>query len=294
MLTAVVPGFVWIGFGYLAFKVTPQYPSPDEIAEKVITGVANLPSKPTGTNKPEEKPTPSEEPRLKERLETKVLRNGEPEQEQTKLKPPEQPTLENKNEKSVEAKPKKDVSALSIELAPRVIHHVLRYKTGVDTGRQNEYGFAAIVRVRNDGKSLQQIKSLEITGDVDAGSSYEHAFGLGKTSEEIDIEYAKRKPYLRLSFVAYPININKIEAAGEEFIRFMILDPTKLGTQGITRGAEVENILALKARPPHSRNSCKPSQVFRFLLNLRDSSTFVLVMLDGPVSKLGMKSNRVI
>lgn len=135
---------------------------------------------------------------------------------------------------------------LSIELAPRVVHYVLKYQTGGEAGRQNEYGFAAVIRIRNDGKSSQQLKSLEITGDIDAGISYHVAFGPGKTPEEIDIEYGKRKPYLRLSFVAFPTNSNRIEASGEEFIRFMILDPTKLGTQGITRGAEAERYIGFR------------------------------------------------
>ncbi len=143
---------------------------------------------------------------------------------------------------------------LSIELAPRVLHYVFTYKHSGETGRQNEYGFGAIIRVRNEGKSLKQVKSLEITGDIDAGSYYHIAFGLGKTFDEIDIEYGKRKPYIRLSFVAFPINANKIEAGGEEFIRFMILDPTNLGTQGITRGAEAEEYIGFSgenAAEPH-------------------------------------------
>jgi hypothetical protein len=184
--------------------------------------------------------------------ESKVAKGTAPLQpQQPQAKPPQPPPqrlsrINIKDETKSEGTKAKSV-ALSIELAPRVLLYVHRYKSSGEIVRQSEYGFAAVVRVHNKGKSFQQLKSLEITGEIDAsGSDYGSAFGLGKTFEEIDIEYGKRKPYLRLSFVAFPINATKIEAGGEEFIRFMILDPTNLGTQGITRGADAENYIGFR------------------------------------------------
>jgi hypothetical protein len=83
MLSAIAPVVVWTGFGYLAFKATPHYPSTDEIADKVLVGVAKLLSKietKTESNpKLPEPPKPAEKPKLvlKGNLEAKKLQAGE-------------------------------------------------------------------------------------------------------------------------------------------------------------------------------------------------------------------------
>jgi hypothetical protein len=220
LLAAALPMIVWTVIGYLALKVTPNLA--DEVADKVAKLVSRTEPKP----------------------ETEAKSPGANDQWQEKAKPQQQA----KPEAKTIVPPVK--TALSIELAPRVLHYVDRYNSHGEIVRHSEYGFGAIVRTQNKGQTTQQIKSLEITGDIDAGSFYHLAYGEGKTSEEIDSEYGKRKPYLRLSFVAYPIDSKKIEGGGEEFIRFMILNPTKLGTQGFTYGAEARNYIGFRGENP--------------------------------------------
>lgn len=122
-------------------------------------------------------------------------------------------------------------TSISIQLAPRVLHYVHRYKADGVTIRHNEYGFGVVVRARNNGKKIERLRALEITGDIAADPNDLPAFNAeGKTLEELDAEYKRRKPYYRVSFVYFPINLSKIEPESEEYIKFMPLDPTGLTT----------------------------------------------------------------
>ncbi|MCI0564750.1 MAG: hypothetical protein MN733_40300, partial [Nitrososphaera sp.] len=127
--------------------------------------------------------------------------------------------------------------SISLQLAPRVLHYVHRYKTDGVTMHQNEYGFGVIVRARNNGKKIERLRALEITGDIAALPDDYSAFKAeGRTIEDLDAEYKRRQPYYRVSFVYFPVNVSKIEPESEEFIKFMPLDPTSLTTRVIVRG----------------------------------------------------------
>jgi hypothetical protein len=223
MMSTVIPAFVWIIFCYHLLLNAPRIPSAPEIATEVVKLLPKSETKPES-----EKKSPVA---------------GDKQQERSK--PEEQPKPE---AKTIVAPVK---TALSIELAPRVLHYVDRYKRDGEIVRHSEYGFGAIVRIQNKGETTQHIKSLEITGDIDADINvFSAAFGEGTSLEEIDNQYVKRKPYLRLSFVAYPVDVKKIEAGGEEFIRFMILNPTNLATQAFTYGAETKNYIGFREENP--------------------------------------------
>jgi hypothetical protein len=219
MMSAVVPAFLWGIFAYQLFHNAPRFPSAPEIATEVV------------------KLLPKSE--TKHETEAKAPMADDKQQEQSKVKEQPKPPAE----KTVPS----EKTTLFIELAPRVLHYVERYKRDGEIVRHSEYGFAAIVRIQNKGETTQHIKSLEITGDIDAGITFfSAAFGEGTSLEEIDNQYVKRKPYLRVSFVAYPVDVKKIEAGGEEFIRFMILNPTNLGTQAVSYGAEERNYFGFR------------------------------------------------
>jgi hypothetical protein len=142
-------------------------------------------------------------------------------------------------------------SDLSIQLAPRVVQYVYRYKDEGVTIRQNEYGFGVIVRARNNGKTIEHLKALEVGGDIDTDpSDLQVLGGEERTFEEIFTEYERRKPYYRVSFVLFPININKVEPGSEEFIRFMLLDPTNLSTQAIVRGDDAHKYVGFRGENP--------------------------------------------
>jgi pimeloyl-ACP methyl ester carboxylesterase len=147
-----------------------------------------------------------------------------------------------------------DQAAISVQVAPRVLHYVHRFKSEGQTFRQNEYGFGLVLRVRNKGQKIERIKALEIAGDIDADPNDLDAFEAeGKTFEELDEEWGRTQPYYRVSFVSFPINGNKIEPGSEEFVRFMALDPTNLSTMAITRGEEGWKYIGFrigKARQP--------------------------------------------
>ena len=130
-------------------------------------------------------------------------------------------------------------TAISVQVAPRVLHYVHRVKNDGETMRQNEYGFGLVIRVRNKGDQIERIKALEIVGNINADTNDLDAFvAEGKSFEELDEEYARTQPYYRVSFVSFPLNGNKIEPESEEFFRFMALNPTNISTMAITRGEE--------------------------------------------------------
>jgi len=142
---------------------------------------------------------------------------------------------------------------ISIQLAPRVLHYGYRYKVDGVTVRHNEYGFGIVVRARNNGKKIERLRALEITGEIAADpNDLDGLSADGKTSEELDAEYGRRKPYYRVSFVYYPINLNKVEPGSEEYIKFMPLDPTGLSTFGISRGAEGSKYIGYNGADPAS------------------------------------------
>lgn len=140
---------------------------------------------------------------------------------------------------------------ITIELSPRVIMFTKGYKVDGHVIEQREYGFGVIARIQKTGRIAQRISGLEIVGEIDAdGSDYMAAFGEGLTFEQLDHDYGENKPYYRASFVSFPINLNKVET-GQEFVRFMILDPTNLGTQSTTRGAEAQHYFGFHGESPH-------------------------------------------
>jgi hypothetical protein len=145
-------------------------------------------------------------------------------------------------------------TAISVQVAPRVLHYVHRYKSSGETIRQNEYGFGLVIRVRNKGEKIERVKALDIVGEIDADPNDLDAFDAeGKTVEELDEEYGRTRPYYRISFVSFPINGNKIEPGSEDFFRFMALDPTYLSTQAIVRGEEGWKYIGFRSknsRPP--------------------------------------------
>jgi hypothetical protein len=192
--------------------------------------------------------------------------------------------------------PKPEIAKLSIDLALRVVHYVDRYKEGAINIRHNEYGFAAIVRVRNKGEKTEQLKALEIKGDIDAdGSDYSAAFGEGKTFEEIDIDYGKRKPYYRVSFVSYPITVNKIDPGSEEFIRFMVLDPINLSTQAIVRGDDAKKYIGFRGDNPAVPSLLTTVPNIRSFVNFTRSEHKVPgnAQLFGPRLRDEIKSGRL-
>lgn len=143
-------------------------------------------------------------------------------------------------------------TAISVQVAPRVLRYVYRYKSDGETIRHNEYGFGLGIRVRNTSQNIERIKKLEITGDITADPSDPAFLVEGKTSDEIDAEYGEMQPYYRVSFVFFPINGNKIEPGSEDFFRFVALDPTYLSTQAIVRGEEHLKYIGFRAKTPRA------------------------------------------
>jgi hypothetical protein len=140
--------------------------------------------------------------------------------------------------------------SVSLQLTPHVLHYVHRYRSEGETIRQNEYGLGFIVRVRNVGEKPEYLKALEIAGDIDADPNDPALGADGKTFDELDTEYGQRKPYYRVSFVAFPIDVKRIEPGSEEYIRFLVLDPTHLETRAITRGDDGKHYVGFRGESP--------------------------------------------
>ena len=82
-LSAIVPAFVWVSFGYLAFRVTPHVPSANEIADAVWSRVPNIflrqseqKTPERATQKSDEK-EPADRLQMTGRLQTKKIPPGE-------------------------------------------------------------------------------------------------------------------------------------------------------------------------------------------------------------------------
>ena len=170
---------------------------------------------------------------------------------------------------------------ISIQLAPRVLEYVHHFKSDGKTIRQKEYGFGVVVRARNNGNKIERLRALEITGDIAADPNDLDAFNVdGKSDEELDAEYGRRKPYYRVSFVYYPINLNKIEPGSEEYIKFMPLDPTNLSTSAIVRGAEGSNYIGYNGADP------APPVYLTTVPNIRSFVNFSSFIDDAPGNSL--------
>jgi hypothetical protein len=246
IVSAVLPLVAWTGFGY----APPHFPSAKEIAVEVAK---LLP-------KSEPKPGPAEKsPAFDAKPEPSAP------SERSKLSPqPKTPSHQ---------------PLVAIEFASHVVQYVDRYKSEGAIVRHNEYGFAAIVRVRNHGKTTEQLKALEITGDLDADGN-EATFAEGRSLEEIGIEYERRKPYYRVSFVSFPINATKIAPGGEEFIRFMILDPTYQTTLSTVRGDDAEKYIGFRGENPAVPSLLTTVPIFVLSLPLHDLNTRFPAMLN--------------
>jgi pimeloyl-ACP methyl ester carboxylesterase len=162
---------------------------------------------------------------------------------------------------------------MSIQLAPRILHYVHRYKIDGKNFRHNEYGFGVVVRARNNGGKIERLRALEITGDIAVDPNDSSWIPDGMTLEEADTEYGRRKPYYRVSFVYYPMNLNKIEPGSEEYIKFMPLDPTSLSTLIISRGAEGSKYIGYNGSDPASPV---------YLTTVPNIHSFVKFMISKP------------
>lgn len=138
-----------------------------------------------------------------------------------------------------------------VELAPTVLTSVHKYKTDGELFRNVEYGFGVIARIRKTGRMIERVIALEVSGELDVdGNDWISAFGEGTSFEEMDQEYGRRKPYQRVSFVAFPSTGFRLEAE-EEFVRFVLLDPTIIGgTQSILRGADSKQYFGFAGERP--------------------------------------------
>jgi hypothetical protein len=144
-----------------------------------------------------------------------------------------------------------ETAVLSIELAPRVLTHDFYDEIDGKRRRHWEYGFGIVARIRNTGKTTEYVRALYIVGDVDAEfSDYVVTFGTNRDINETAIEYEKRKPYYRVSLVSWPINASKIEPNDEQFVRFMILDPTNTSTKVILRGTDSNRYFGFHSQDP--------------------------------------------
>lgn len=93
-------------------------------------------------------------------------------------------------------------------------------------GGQND--IMGVLRIRqHNGTSARHVRSLQISGNVDADwTSYAAVFSKGNGTESVDDvekEYEKRKPFFRLSWVSYPLTPIRIdEHEDEEFGKFAV------------------------------------------------------------------------
>ena len=129
------------------------------------------------------------------------------------------------------SKQRKHVVELQTELAPLVLIKRHQYKVGGQDVRGTDYGFIAVLRIRNDGPTTQFVRKLEIYGDVAADCvRYEREFGEeGHQLGYLDQECEDRMPFHRLRLDAYPLEGARVESGGDEqFIRFVFLQPSNI------------------------------------------------------------------
>lgn len=120
------------------------------------------------------------------------------------------------------AKQRKDVVELQTELAPLVLIKPHQYKVGGQDVRGTDYGFVAVLRIRNDGPTTQFVRKLEIYGDVATDClRYEREFGKdGHQFGYLAQECEDQMPFHRLRLDAYPLEGARVESRGDE--QFMV------------------------------------------------------------------------
>ena len=228
-LAAIGPALLWTGLAFLAFHYAPASPGTE------ILSAIN---------------------RLSKQLESERTKGTD-----TILQPKQEPTRPSPKAQEEETKPspqipspkepKVETAVLSIELAPRVLTHDFYDEIDGQRRRHWEYGFGMVARIRNTGKTTEHVRALYIVGDVDADfGDYVMTFGVNRDSNETSVEYQQRKPYYRVSLVSWPINDSKIEPNDEQFVRFMILDPTNTSTKVIIRGTDSSRYFGFRAQNP--------------------------------------------
>jgi hypothetical protein len=120
-------------------------------------------------------------------------------------------------------------SPLKLELAPIVTIHRIRDEKG-NPMRGGQYGLDAILRVENArGPVARHVRSLQISGEVDAGcgvymASYSRGDG-SETIDSIDLECVRRKPFFQLSWISFPTDEARVDPGEDKFIRFRIASP---------------------------------------------------------------------
>lgn len=112
---------------------------------------------------------------------------------------------------------------LEVELAPYVL---LKRRDDRLLGRGTTYGLAVLMRVRSTSDRANTIQALEIVGEIDVSCS---DYVNRSTREGVDQNTLEKncgkKPFQRLSWIAWPTSNSHIEARGEHFIRFVVTDP---------------------------------------------------------------------
>lgn len=180
-------------------------------------------------------------------------------------------------ETSFSARPT-SLNSISIELAPRVLHYVFR----PTTIRQHEYGFGVVMRVRNNGKKIERVRALEITGDIAADfTDFLASSASGQNMNDLYNEYKGREVYRRISLVYFPINLNKIDPESEEFIKFEALDPTNLTTMLTVGDVEMGKYFGFKGTNP------SPPTFLTTAPNIYSFITFTRVADKSEARKFG-------
>lgn len=124
----------------------------------------------------------------------------------------------------------KEKRVVVTELSPFVVLKTVRYMNEGKEVRWTDYGLAAILRIKT--RRPESVRRLNVIGDVSVDcSEYERAFIRdGEMVGSYGEECIKRKPFYRISWVAWPSSqVGVIQ--DEQFVKFVIQQPETLALQ---------------------------------------------------------------
>lgn len=130
-----------------------------------------------------------------------------------------------------------DLGSVDLVLSPHILVDRHRYKISGEEVSGTHYGLSFVLRATNTMNRPRHIRAMRITGEVEADfpSFVSSIEADGLSPEDIEEEFSRYLPYRIIDWIAYPIDIGRLEAFGDErFVRFRFLKPENIGMRAIT------------------------------------------------------------
>jgi len=128
-----------------------------------------------------------------------------------------------------------NLTKFAVEIAPYVLERRLSSKVDGKETQVPWYGLTAIAHIYNGTSMRHQVKALEIVGDELADFTlYSIAFRKWdgtETINDMEADYERKRPYISLSWVAWPQGETRLDPGDELFIEFVIAEP--IGSFGV-------------------------------------------------------------